>query len=53
MELWDSPKSEVNRTCSAPLGIGEAARALLDITHNAVVWQGWIINGRPQEVWIH
>jgi len=44
-------ESGVNRTCSAPLGTREAK--LLDVTRNAVVRQGWVVNGQPQEVWIH
>jgi len=26
---------------------------LIDVTQNAVVRQGWIVNGQEQEVWIH
>jgi len=26
---------------------------LPDVMHNAVVRQGWIINGQPQEVWAY
>jgi len=28
----------------------EALEELLDVTHNGVVRQGWIVNGQPQEV---
>jgi len=31
----------------------EALEKLLNVTHNAVVRRGWIVNGQPQEVWIH
>jgi len=31
----------------------EALEKLLDVTHNAVARQGWIISGKAQEMWIH
>lgn len=31
----------------------EALGRLLDVTHNAVARQGWVISGKAQEVWIH
>jgi len=31
----------------------EALEKLLDVTHNAVVRQGWIVDGQAQEVWVH
>jgi release factor H-coupled RctB family protein len=31
----------------------EALEKLLDVTHNSVVRQGWIVNGQSQDVWIH
>ena len=30
-----------------------ALEKLLDVTHNGVMRRGWIVNGQPQEVWVH